>query len=104
MDFNSLVSMARGKIVQLSEIIIEPVPLHHQGGGGGEPPRRRLAKGLLAIGAILSVTGLVGLVLTPVSDRSVLRGHKIELLQLENQLKPMPPEEYKRRFEEIIKK
>lgn len=103
MDFKDLVSSAKNKMVLLREITIAPVPLHHQV-EGQQPLRRRLAKGLLTIGIILSATGLVGLAMAPMSDRSVRRGHQMELLQLEQQLRPMPSAEYKRRFEEILKK
>lgn len=105
MDFDGLVAAAKGKIIQLREIVIEPVPLHQVEGKRvlTHPLRLQLARGLMVIGLIITITGLVMFFTAPLSKKSADRGHQIELLQLEQQLKPMPPAEYKRRFEEIVK-
>jgi len=104
MDFNDLLTAAKGKIVQLREIVVEPVPLHQVEGKRvlTHPLRLQLARGLMVIGLITTVSGLVMFFTAPASKKSAERGHQIELLQLEQELKPMPPEEYKRRFEEIV--
>ncbi len=105
MDFNNLVAAAKGEIVMLREIIIEPIPQHQvEGQQKCNPLRLQFARGMLIIGLICTITGLVMFFTAPLSQKNADRGHQIELLQLENQLKPMPPAEYKRRFEEILKK
>lgn len=108
MDFRDLASAARNKMVQLREITISPASPQQverqQCVAPQHPLHQQFARGMLAIGLICTLTGLVGLLLAPASKKNADRGHQIEMLQLEQHLRPMPPAEYKRRFEEILKK
>lgn len=108
MDFDALVSSAKGKIIQLREITISPVAPQHRGADEQEirprlwqQAKRRLCLALVIIGAGTILCGLLGLILSPGVQR---RGAEIQRLQQQFNEGKINWQQYRQGYEEALKK